>query len=391
MLLIKNAKIYTMADEVIEKGDILLEGGKIIEIGMGLEAPGAEVIDAEGLCALPGLVDSHTHIGGFDPISPDNMDLNEMTDPVTPQVQAIHGVDISDKNFQHAHRSGVTTVCIAPGSGNVIGGWAFATKTVGTNIFDMAIKNPCALKMAFGGNPKNVYGPKGQAPMTRMGIASLIRNALRTAKDYMDKKEAAGDDKTKLPAYDAKSEAIIPALKREIPLKIHCEQFDMVTAMDIAKEFGCNYSIDHGWAAYDYYDELEAGGGTVMFGPTGVPNGYGELTGADSVCVKELDRRGINVTLITDAPIFSCDQLVIAAGEAVRWGTEHGRALRMITINAAKALGVEDRLGSLEVGKDADLVLFKGIPALDTNATVMVTIIDGKVVYDKSNLIKLES
>jgi imidazolonepropionase-like amidohydrolase len=385
MLLIKNATIYTMAQDVIEKGDILVKDGKIAKIGVGLEEPEAEILNAEGLVALPGMIDTHTHIGGFDPLVADNMDLNEMTDPATPQMQAIHGVDISDKNFQFAHKAGVTTVCIAPGSGNVIGGWAFATKTFGTNIFEMAIKNPCALKMALGGNPKGVYGPKMQAPMTRMGIASIMRNALRTAKEYMEKKEAAGDDQSKLPPYDAKSEAIIPALKGEIPLKIHSEQFDMVTAIDIAKEFGCWYSIDHAWAAYDFFDELVEGGGTIMFGPSGVPNGYGELTGADIFCVKELDKRGLNVTLITDSPIYSLDMLLVFAGEAVRWGTPHERALRMITINAAKALGIEDRVGSLEVGKDADIVLFKGVPALDTNAKVQYTIMDGKVIYTHSN------
>lgn len=384
MLLIKNATIYTMADEVIDNGDIFIKDGKIAEVGAGIDAPEAEVLDAAGLVALPGLIDTHTHIGGFDPIATDAMDLNEMTDPVTPQVQAIHGIDISDKNFQKAHKAGVTTVCIAPGSGNVIGGWAFAAKTAGSNIFDMTLKNPCALKMAFGGNPKGIYGKKFQAPMTRMGIASLIRAALRTARDYIEKKEAAEDDKSKLPPYDAKSEAIIPVLKKEIPLKIHCEQFDMITAIDIAKEFDCDYSIDHGWAAYDFYDELVEGGGTVMFGPTGVVNGYGELTGADIFCVKELDERGLNVTLITDAPIFSMDHLVNAAGEAVRWGTPHERALRMITINGAVALGLEDRVGSLEPGKDADIALFKGIPALDTHADVQYTLIDGKVVYKKA-------
>ncbi len=383
MLLIKNARIYTMAGEVFEKGDILVGDGKIVGIDVEIKAEGAQILLADGLTALPGLIDTHTHIGGFDPVAADNMDLNEMTDPVTPQVQALHGVDISDKNFQFAHQAGVTTVCIAPGSGNVIGGWAFATKTYGSNIFDMVLKNPCALKMALGGNPKGIYGPKNQMPMTRMGIAALMRAALQTAVEYMQKKEAAGDDKSKLPPYDAKSEAIIPVLKKEIPLKIHCEQFDMVTAIDIAKEFGCDYSIDHGWAAYDFYDELVAGGGTVMFGPTGVPNGYGELTGADMICVKELDERGLNVTLITDAPIYSLDHLVNAAGEAVRWGTPHERALRMITINAAKALGVADRVGSLEPGKDADIVLFKGIPALDVSAEVRFTLINGEVVYRK--------
>lgn len=384
MLLIKNSTLYTMVDNRIELGDILVNNGKIVKIGAGIVEPNAEIMHADGLIALPGLIDTHTHIGGFNPISPDAMDLNEMTDPVTPQVQAIHGVDIFDKNFQYAHKAGVTTVCITPGSGNVIGGWAFATKTFGTNIFDMVIKNPCALKMALGGNPKGVYGPKSQAPMTRMGIAALIRNALSTARDYLEKKEAAGDDKSKLPPYDAKSEAIIPALKKEIPLKIHCEQFDMITAIDIAKEFGCAYSIEHAWAADDYYDELVEGDGTVMFGPTGVPNGYGELTGADIYCVNELDKRGLNVTLITDAPIYSLDQLVLAAGEAVRWGMPHDRVLRMITVNAAKALGVEDRIGSLEEGKDADIVLFKGVPALDAAAFVQYTIVDGKIAYQKA-------
>ena len=384
MLLIKNAKIYTITGEIFEKGDILIQDGKIKQIAADIEAREAEILDAEGLVALPGLIDTHTHIGGFDPLSADAMDLNEMTDPVTPQVEAIYAIDTSDKNFQLAHKVGVTTVCIAPGSGNLVGGWAFATKTYGSNIFDMVIKNPCALKMALGGNPKGVYGPRSQAPMTRMAIASMMRAALRTAKEYMEKKEKAGDDAEKKPPFDAKSEAIIPVLKKEIPLKIHCEQFDMLTAIEIAKEFGCDYSIDHGWAAYDFYDELVEGGGTVMFGPTGVVNGYGELTGADIFCVKELDERGLNVTLITDAPVFSIDQLLIAAGEAVRWGMPHERALRMITINAAKALGLEERIGSLEVGKDADVVLFKGVPALDVKTEVQYTIMDGRIVYRKA-------
>lgn len=386
MLLIKNATLYTMADERIEKGDILIENGKIARIGSGIKEPNVEILNAEGLAALPGLIDAHTHIGGFDAINADGMDLNEMTDPVTPQIQAIHGVDISDKNFQNAHKAGVTTVCITPGSGNMIGGWAFATKTYGSNIFDMALKNPCALKLALGGNPKSAYGSKSQAPMTRMGVAALIRNAFLTAKKYMEKKEMAGDDKTRLPAFDPKLEAIIPVLKKEIPLKIHCVRFDMITAIDIAKEFGCNYSIDHAWEAYNYYDELVEGDGTIMFGPIGVPNGNGELTGADIFCVNELDQRGLNVTLITDSPMFSSDQLILAAGEAVRWGTPHERVLRMITINAAKALGVEDRVGSLEVGKDADIVLFKGIPALDITAEVLYTIMDGKIVYQKDGI-----
>ena len=387
MLHIKNAKIYPISGEMIEKGDILIDAGKIVAVGENLKADAnadAKVLDANGLTALPGLIDTHTHIGGFDPISEEAMDLNEVTDPATPQVEALYAIDISDKNFQLAHKSGITTVCIAPGSANVVGGWAFATKTYGSNIFDMQIKNPCALKMALGGNPKGAYGRKNQLPMTRMGIASVMRETLRSAKDYMHKKEAAADDPEKMPPFDAKAEAVIPVLKKEIPLKIHCEQFDMITAIEVAKEFDVNYSIDHGWAAYDFYDEIVEGGGTVMFGPIGVVNGYGELTGADIFCVKELDKRGLNVTLITDAPVFSIDAMLVQAGEAVRWGTPHDRVLRMITINAAKALGLEERLGSLEPGKDADVVLFKGIPALDVKCTVEYTIMDGEIVYRKN-------
>lgn len=381
MLLIKNAKLYTVSDKGTFVGDIIADNGKIIDIGTNLICENAEIIDGTGLVATPGLIDTHSHLGGFDPASAGAMDLNEGTDPVTPTMQAIHAVDIYDKNFQFAHKTGVTTLCIAPGSANVICGWAFATKTYGTNIYDMAIKNPVALKCAMGINPKRYYGKKGKAPNTRMGIASIFRNTLRGAKDYMEKKAAAEKDESKMPEYDAKCEAIIPALKGEIPLKVHCEQFDMVTVIGIAKEFGCKYTIDHGWAAYDFLDELVEGGGTVMFGPNGVANGYGELTGADPICVKYLDERGLNVTVMTDSPIFSEDQLIVVAGEAVRWGVPHERALRMITINAAVALGIDNRVGSLEVGKDADIVLFDGVPALDVTANVEYTIIDGKVVY----------
>ena len=383
MLCIKNARVVPVTGAVLEKGDILINQGKIVKIGANLSHEGCEVMDASGLTALPGLIDTHTHIGGFDPLSSEAMDLNEMTDPITPHMRGIDGIDISSENFKAAVKAGVTAVCITPGSGNVIAGHAFATKTYGKNIYDMALKSPCQLKIAFGGNPKGVYGTKGKAPMTRMGIASMMRDTFKKAKDYMEKKEAAGDDKSKVPPYDQKLEAIIPVLKQEISLKIHCEQFDMLTAMGIAKEFGCKFTIDHAWLAYEHYDDLVAGGGSIMFGPIGIPNGYGEIIGADVFCVNELDKRGLNVTLVTDAPVYSIDNLIVMAGEAVRWGTPHDRALRMITINGAKALGLEDRIGSLEEGKDADIALFDAMPALDTRASVVCTIVDGNVVYRK--------
>ena len=384
MLLIKHATLYTMeSDAAPFEGDILIKDGKIAAIGQDLREDSAKIIDASGMVATPGLVDAHVHTGGFASPSPD---LNEMTDPITPDLNGFYAIDIHSHDFQELHTRGVTAACFIPGSANVICGTGFVAKTAGGNtISDLSVLHPAVMKCAMGGNPKG-YGKRGKAPMTRMGVADLFRSALRKAKDYLEKKEAAGEDKDKLPPYDAKCEALIPVLKKEIPLKVHCEQFDMLTTIAIAREFDCLYTIEHGWACNLYVDELVAGGGSVCFGPIGIAEGYGELTGGDVAYVKELDDRGLNVCLITDGPIAGPEALLISAGEAVRYGVPHMRALRMVTINAAKALRVEDRLGSLAPGKDADVVLWNGIPALETCARVQYTIIDGKIVYQSGNI-----
>lgn len=377
MLLIKNATVYTMEDDaILENCDLLLKDGKVAQIGRGLSADGAEVIDATGMIATPGLVDAHVHAGGFL-----NGDLNESTDPITPHISALHAIDMHADDFQAIHKAGVTACCFIPGSANVICGTGFVAKTAGkNNMHDLIVMNPAVMKCAMGGNPKG-YGKRGKAPQTRMGVAAMLREALRKAQDYMAKKEAAGSDTDKLPAYDPKSEALIPVLRREIPLKIHCEQFDMLTTIEVAREFGCDYTIEHGWACDLYADELVEGGGTVCFGPISIAEGYGELTGGDVANVKELDDRGLNVCLITDGPICGPQILLISAGDAVRYGISHMRALRMITTNPAKALRVDDRIGSLKPGKDADVVLWSGVPALETSARPLYTIIEGKVVY----------
>ena len=379
MLLIKKATVYTMEDDkVLQNTDILCEGGKIAKIGQGLSADGAEVIDAAGMVATPGLIDAHTHAGGFDLNSPD---LNEMTDPVTAQLDALYAIDIHSPDFEEIHTRGVTACCLIPGSANVVCGTGFVAKTAGKNtIQDLAVLHPAVMKCAMGGNPKG-YGKRGKAPQSRMGVADIFRSTLRKAKTYMEKQEAAGGDKEKMPPYDAQCEALLPVLRREIPLKVHCEQFDMLTVIDIAREFGCDYTLEHGWACNLYADELVAGGGPVCFGPIGIAEGYGELTGGDVAYLKELDERGLTVCLITDGPICGPQVLAISAGDAVRYGIDHMRALRMITINPAKALRVDGRLGSLKPGKDADVVLWSGVPALETSAHPLYTIIDGAVVY----------
>ena len=203
MLLIKNAKIYSMVAPAIEQGDILIENNKIIKIGQGIEEKKAEVLRADGLIALPGLVDAHTHIGGMNFSQPTHTDdLNEMTNNITPDLQAIYGIDPGSPDFSYAYQNGITTVAITPGSGNVVAGWAFAAKTYGKNIFEMCIKNPIALKVALGGNPKRVYGKRNQQPSTRMSIPVMIKDLLSRAKEYLEKKEQAQRENEELPAYD---------------------------------------------------------------------------------------------------------------------------------------------------------------------------------------------
>lgn len=380
MLLIQNATVYTMDEAgVLEHADVLCGDGKILAVGKALAAPaGTQVIDGSGCCITPGLIDAHTHTGCG--IADALQDCNEMTNPVTPEMNIIHSVDISSPEFQQLHKEGVTSVCIIPGSGNVICGQGIVAKTAGkSSIYDLAVKSPAVMKCAMGGNPKGVYGKKGQQPMTRMGVAATLRDTLRRAKTYMEKR--ADEDESKRPPLDPKLEALIPVLRREIPLKVHSEQFDMVTLIGIAKEFGCDYTLEHAWAANLYADELVEGGGAICYGPIGIPEGVGELTGGDVGMLRELDERGLNVCLVTDYPLLTDNILLIEAGEAVRYGVPHDRALRMITINPARSLKLDDRLGSIREGKDADLVVWSAIPALETCAKPLCTIIDGKVVY----------
>lgn len=377
MLLIKNAKIYTMAGNTIEKGDILIEGGKIKDIGENIESSEAEIIDATGLNVLPGIVDAHSHIGVMNFATDKHVDdANEMTSPTTAHMDARYGVDLSVKDFEYSYKNGITSVAITPGSGNVICGLVFATKTYGDNIFDMTIKAPIALKVALGGNPKRTYGNLNKLPMTRMGIPEVIRDLFHKAKEYLHKKENG-----ETLQYDGELEALIPVMKKEIPLKIHCTQYDMLTAIEIAKEFDMKFSLEHAWGAADYMDEIVESGCDINFGPVGSMRSTGECSKIDIESVVELDKRGVNVAVVTDAPILSVDSIYNHAGEVVRNGCDIDRVLKMITINPAKIMGVEDRIGSLEIGKDADIAIFKGIPAYNTNAKVMYTIINGKVVY----------
>ncbi|MDO4799377.1 MAG: amidohydrolase family protein [Bacillota bacterium] len=398
MLVIRNATIFTGAGKCYEKGHIVIQDGKIAQIGAKVKAPkDARIIDADGLFVMPGLVDAHSHIGGFEA---DNQDLNEMTNNATPAVEAYYGIDCTSKDFERAVRAGITTSVITPGSGNVIGGMVCALKHIPGTTQQMCIANHIALKMAMGGNPKGVYGSKNQLPMTRMGIAQVIRDQLNKAKEYMEKREAQSAQKSgakdgkgakvksaqgnTIP-YDAGLENLCKVLRKEIPLKVHCEQYDMLTVLKIAEEFDIRFTLDHAWGSSDFYEEICSAKGLVgvIYGPIGILLLPGECGKIDIECLAELDRRGVLCAIMTDGPILAPELLVVQTGEAVRLGTPHDRALNMITINAAKIAGLDHRLGSLEVGKDADIAIFRGVPALDAHAHCVMTIIDGKVLHDE--------
>ena len=381
-ILVKNGTLYTMEEgaEVIQ-GDILIEKGKIRKVGkMVLAEPlpeDVQVIDASGLNVLPGLIDAHSHIGLFDFNGEKSVDdANEMTAPVTLSMDARYGVNPKAREFQVAYQRGITTMLLTPGSGNVFCGLPFALKTYGGNVFERTVKAPCAVKIALGGNPKGTYGERNQLPMTRMGVAQVLWDTFRKAKKYQEDQETG-----KNPEYNADMEALLPALRGEIPCKIHCTQYDMLTAIEVAKAFGVRFSLEHAWGATDYIDEIVESGCDVCYGPIGTYRCAGERRKVDVEAVKTLDERGVTVALITDSPLMSEESLYHHLGEAVREGVPYLRALRMVTINPAKILGVEERLGSLAPGKDADLILVKGRIGWDTDAQVRLTMIDGHVVY----------
>lgn len=378
MYVIKNATLYTMDAPGVIQADLRMADGKITEIGPDLPAGGATVIDAAGKVVTPGFVDAHSHVGGIGPAGPNDEDLNEITNPLTPELDAYYGIDPSDKQFKHSIAQGITTSCLVPGSANVVCGWGIAYKSAGSN---RLVKRPVAMKAAMGINPKGCYSPKNQAPMTRMAIANMMRTYLRNVKEYMEKKAAAGDDKEKIPPYDLGLEHGIPVLEKKIPLKVHSYMHDMCTLLEIAKEFDILITIDHALGCSDFVDELcDPHVAGIIFGPTCEPLFGGEGGKLDPWCGKLFDDRGVPIAVMTDSPVTYVNTLLFEMGEAVRWGMDPVRALAMVTSNSAKIVGVDDRVGSLAVGKDADVLIWSDMPALATDAVLEQVFIDGECV-----------
>lgn len=379
MLIITNANVKTMAGKDIKNCSILIDdNGKIAEVGKKINVPeDAEVIDAEGRLVTPGCIDGHCHVGLWNEIYAVNDDHNEKGDPITPQMRGIDGINPVDEAFEAALQRGVTTACTGPGSVNVIGGTFAVIKLSGNNIDKMVVKNPAAMKCAFGENPKKNYSEKGKSPVTRMAIAALLRETLTKAKKYAEE-DAIG----KPHAFDMKLEAMIPVMRKEIPLKAHAHQADdILTAIRIAKEFDVNMTIDHCTDGVLITEELLEAGYPLMLGPL--------ITGTHKVECKnkslenpaKLKKAGLNFCIVTDSPVVPLEYLPMCAGLAVRDGLDVDDAWRAITIEPAKILGVADRIGSIEKGKDADIVIWDKDPLMTVGAKSYRTIVDGKVVY----------
>ena len=381
-MVIINGKILPMEGKNIENGFVRIKGNKIAELGDMSEYESKkedEVLDVHGAWVLPGLIESHTHIG----ITEEKWgtigdDCNEETLPVTPTLRAIDAVNPMDPAFHDAIGAGITSVMVGPGSANVVGGQFVFMKTQGRCIDNMIVKSPAAMKVAFGENPKTNYGNKDQLPSTRMGIAALLRKTLYEAVQYKTDKESG-----KLTQTDFEMEPWIPVLNREIPLKAHAHRTDdILTAIRIAEEFQVDITIDHGTESHLIADEVKASGFPVIVGPDLTARSKIEVKNMDFKTNKILHDAGVLFSITTDHPVSLIQYLPLCAGLAVKHGLPVEEGLKAITINAARICRVDDRVGSLKKGKDADIAIFSGNP-LEVFTETLYTIIDGQVIYNK--------
>lgn len=381
MLFIQNGHIKPMVGAELDNGCLLIDdSGKIAAIGSNLTPPeGARILDAGGRLVTPGCIDAHCHIGLHnEAVGWEGMDFNESVDPITPQLRAIDSIYPQDEAFSLARQSGVTTACTGPGSANVIGGTFAVIKLAGSRVDDMILKSPAAMKCAFGENPKNVYGKSSKkAPMTRMGIAALLREFLTKAKRYQEDRDAG-----KEPAFDFKLEAMLPVMRGQIPLKAHAHRADDIfTAIRIAKEFDLKMTLDHCTEGALIAEDLAGAHFPAFIGPSFGAKQKSELRNKTFATAAILHDAGIPVSIITDAPVVPLQFLPLCAGLAAAAGLGVEEAWRSITITPAVSLGVADRVGSLEPGKDADVVIWTADPLTTVGAEAYTTVIDGKIVY----------
>ena len=382
-LVIRQGLVHDAVHRSPYMADILVEEGKIKKILPKLEEDtikNAKILDAAGLWVYPGFVEAHCHLGldGYG-IGFERPDYNEVTHSLTPPLSAVDGLNPQDESIRFAMEAGVTCVAAGPGSSNVLGGTFTVYKTVGKRIDDMIVKERAAMKCAFGENPKVCYKEKDN--YSRMSTASKIRIMLMRTREYLAKQEAAGEDIWKRPPYDPKLEALIPVIQGTLPLKAHVHQAnDIYTAIRIAKEFHVGLALDHCTDGSLIADDLAKEGYPVAVGPSLGHATKFELKNKSFATPGDLVRAGCQVSIITDSPVIPQQYLALCAGLAVKSGMDEFEALKAITIQAARHIGVQDRVGSLEVGKDADLVIAAGNP-LVSDTKIQFVIIDGKVTY----------
>ncbi len=380
MICIKNGKVYDAVHEEPKICDVLIENGKIKKIGVNLEIPeGCEVMDATGKNVYPGLIDAHTHIGtSGSGIGFEGDDTNEMTDILTPQLRGIDCIEPMDITFEEARKEGVTTVCTGPGSANVVGGTFLAMKTVGKRVDEMVIKDAVAMKCAFGENPKRCYRDKNNS--SRMATAAKLRELLFKTREYDAKLQAAKLDPAKKPPFDFKLNAMLPVLHQQMPLKVHAHRADDIfTALRIAHEFQVRITLEHVTDGRLIVEDLVKEKVMLAVGPSLGHYTKFEVKNKSFKTPGVLANAGCHVSIITDAPVIPQQYLRICAGLAIRDGMKPFDALKAITINAAEHIGIEDRVGTLEEGKDADLVIVEG-SIFEVKSKVVATLIDGKQV-----------
>ena len=383
-MMIVNGVVHPMDGPVIQRGYVAFEDGKITAVGPmeELTAVAEGAMDARGGHILPGFIDAHCHLGLFgDSLGFEADDGNESTDPCTPQLRAIDGVNPLDRCFQEAREGGVTTVLTGPGSANPIAGQFLALKTDGRWVDEMVVKAPAAMKFALGENPKSVYNDRKETPVTRMATAALIREELSKAMEYQDKQDKASEDPdTDMPDYDAKLEALLPVLKGEVPAHFHAHRADdIATAVRLSREFGLKYVIVHGTEGYKISDLLAAEGAAVITGPCLTDRSKPELLGQTLANPALLAKAEVRVAICTDHPETPIQYLPLCAAMAVRGGMEEEEALAAITRNPAEIAGIGHRVGTLTPGKDADIVVTQGHP-FDWNGKVQAVFLEGKQV-----------
>lgn len=389
MLLIKNGKIITMCDKNYDNGDILIKDKKIVEIGENISIGSnneCKIIDAKNCWVMPGIIEAHCHIGikeerkGFE-----GDDCNELNESITPYLRALDGINVMDSAFHTALTAGITGVMVGPGSSNVVGGQFIFIKTHGRAIDNMIVRQPAAMKVAFGENIKTNYNQKNMMPSTRMSVAALLREELFEAQKYNQNKKNAMKNGESFDEIFRK-ECWLPVINREIPLKAHVHRADdILTAIRIAKEFNLKLTLDHCTEGHLISQEIKESGFPAIVGPSLAVRNKIETQNSDFKTAGILHKAGVKVAITTDHPVTRIQDLPICAGFAAREGLGIEEGLKAITINAAEICNVSDRIGSLEIGKDADIAIFDGNP-MEVFTKTIYTIIDGEVVYEAKDI-----